>query len=158
MRSFHRQRRLTDKIQIVPFRLRHIERILAIERASFGRQAWSRRLFLELYQDCPELFLAAKCRGRIAAYAATCVDKRNAEIVSLAVYPDYRRQGVAQALLRFTLRALAREGVRRAELMVRPENIAAAHLYRSFGFRRVRLVRHYYEDGGDGILMARAIQ
>ncbi len=135
-----------------------MERILWIERASFGRQAWPRRLFLELYEDCPELFIAAKWHGRIAGYAATAVEKRNAEIVSLAVHPDYRRQGVAQALMRFTLRAVARSGARRIELMVRPENLAGGRLYRSFGFRRVRLVRRYYEDGGDGVLMARAIQ
>jgi ribosomal-protein-alanine N-acetyltransferase len=44
------------------------------------------------------------------------------------------------------------------ELMVRTGNTAGAQLYRSLGFRRVRMVPRYYEDGGDGFLMARAIQ
>jgi ribosomal protein S18 acetylase RimI-like enzyme len=43
-------------------------------------------------------------------------------------------------------------------LMVRAGNTAGAELYRALGFRRLRLVRRYYEDGGDGVLMARAIQ
>ena len=135
-----------------------MDRVLWIERASFGRQAWPRDLFVELHQDCPDLFLVAKLRGRIAAYMATCVQKSNAEIVSLAVHPDFRGRGVAQALMRFTLRSLARTGARRVELMVRPGNVAGRQLYRSFGFRELRRVSRYYENGGDGILMVRAIQ
>jgi len=104
------------------------------------------------------LFLVAKVRGRLAGYIATCVERRNAEIVSLAVHPDYRRRGVGAALLRRTLKRLSGTGVRRAELMVRTGNRAGAQLYRTFGFRRVRTVARYYEDGGDGFLMARAIQ
>ena len=111
-------------------------RILRIERASFGSEAWPRKYFLELYRDCRAFFVVAKVGGRIAGYAVACMAKRNAEIASLAVHPDYRRRGVADALMRHTLR----------------------ELYRSLGFRRVRMVRRYYEDGGDGFLMARAIQ
>ena len=158
MRPVHRQRHLKHAVQIVPFRLRHLDRILEIERASFGRDAWPRSLFLELYADCRELFFVIKDGRRIAGYIATCVAARNAEIVSLAVHPDYRRRGLAAALLRRTLRALRDAGARRAELMVRTGNQAGARLYRTFGFRRVRTVRRYYEDGGDGFLMVRAIR
>jgi len=96
--------------------------------------------------------------GRIAGYAVACADKRNAEIASLAVHPDYRRRGVGDALMRHALGELRAAGVRRVELMVRTENTAGAQLYRALGFRRVRMVPRYYEDGGDGFLMARAIQ
>lgn len=135
-----------------------MDRILWIERASFGKQAWPRRSFLELYDECPDLFVVAKLEGRIAGYMITCVEQRDAEIVSLAVHPDFRRRGVADALLGHALRALRKCGVRRVELMVRTGNTAGGQLYRSLGFRKVRLVRRYYEDGGDGFLMARALQ
>lgn len=133
-------------------------RVLRIEQSSFGAEAWPRQLFLELFDDCSELFVVAKLGGRIAGYMVTCVAKRQAEIVSLAVDPRYRRRGVADALMRHTLRALGKAGVRRAKLMVRTGNTAGVELYLALGFRRVRLVRRYYEDGGDGVLMARAIQ
>ena len=157
MRPFDRQRALKRPIEIEPFRLRHMERILEIERASFGKQAWPRRMFVDLYDEYPQLFLVAKAGRRIAGYMATAVEGRSAEIVSLAVDPDYRRRGLADALMRHTVEALRAGGVRRAELMVRPGN-AAAQLYAAWGFRRRRLVRRYYEDGGDGILMTRALQ
>ena len=158
MRPFDGQRSLTRAIQIVPFRLRHLPRVLSIERAGFGADAWPRRYFLELYADCRDFFVVAKVRGRIAGYAVACRDKRSAEIASLAVDPDYRRGGVGGALLRHLLGALSKADVRRVELMVRPGNMTATKLYRAAGFRRVRLARGYYEDGGDGLLMARAIQ
>jgi ribosomal-protein-alanine N-acetyltransferase len=158
LRSFHSQRHLKRAIQIVPFRRRHLERILAIERASFGAQAWPRALFLDYYRDCRGFFWAAKVSGRIAGYIVTCVEKGVAEVASLAVHPDYRRRGVARALLRHTLRSLAAAGIRRAELAVRTDNQAGERLYRSFGFEQVRTVRRYYEDGTDAFRMARAIQ
>ena len=158
MRSFHGQRSLTRAIQIVPFRLRHLERVVRIERASFGAEAWPRKYFLALYQACRDFFVVAKVGGRIAGYAVACVEKRNAEIASLAVHPDHRRRGVADALMRHTLRALGAAGCGRVELMVRTGNTGGAQLYRSLGFRRVRMVPRYYEDGGDGFLMARAIR
>ena len=139
-------------------RLRHLARVLRIERASFGAEAWPRKYFLELYRDCRDFFVVAKVGGRVAGYAVACAEKRNAEIASLAVHPDYRRRGVAGVLMRHTLRELGAAGVGRVELMVRTGNTAGAQLYRSLGFRRVRMVPRYYEDGGDGVLMVRAIQ
>ena len=131
---------------------------MRIERASFGADAWPRRYFLGLYVDCRDYFVVAKAGGRIAGYAVACADQHNAEIASIAVHPDYRRRGVAIALMRHTLGALGRAGFGRVELMVRTANTAGVQLYRSLGFRRVRRVARYYEDGGDGFLMARAIQ
>lgn len=158
MRPLHGQRCLTPAIQIVPFRLRHLPRVLRIERASFGKDAWPRKYFIELYRDCRDFFVVAKVSGRIAGYAVACAEKRTAEIASLAVHPDYRRRGAAEALMRHILRELGLAGVRRVELMVRTGNEGGLQLYRSLGFRRVRLAPRYYEDGGDGILMARALQ
>ena len=131
---------------------------MRIERASFGAEAWPRKYFLELYRDCGGFFVVAKVGGRIAGYAVACAEKRNAEIASLAVHPDYRRRGVADALMRHTLRELRGAGFGRVELMVRTGNTVGAQLYRALGFRRVRTMPGYYEDGGDGFLMARAIQ
>ena len=158
MRPLHRQRHLKRAIQIVPFRPRHLDRILQIERASFGREAWPRKLFLEYYDDCRELFFVAKFATRVAGYIIGCIEARDAEIASLAIHPDYRRRGLAAALIGRVLRELRVAGVGRVTLMVRVGNMAGGRLYRSFGFRRVRTVRRYYEDGGDGILMVRSLR
>lgn len=131
---------------------------MRIERASFGRGAWPRSYFLELYRESGGFFVVAKLSGRIAGYAVACLEKTHGEIASLAVAPDYRRSGVAVALMRHLLRALKPAGARRATLTVRTDNTAGIRLYRSLGFRKVRLAAGYYEDGGDAFVMTRAIQ
>ena len=106
LRPFDGQRPLTRNIQIVPFRLRHLDRILSDRARQFRQGGVAAQYFLELYGDCAELFVVAKVAGASRATWSACVEKRNAEIVSIAVHPDYRRQGVADALMRHTLRAL----------------------------------------------------
>lgn len=64
--------------------------------------------------------------------------------------PRYRRQGVAAALLKLTMRKARRAGSRVISLMVRRENHAAIKLYRSLGFVRVATVANYYGAGRAG--------
>jgi ribosomal-protein-alanine N-acetyltransferase len=56
-----------------------------------------------------------------------------------------------------TLRRLRRRGVARVVLMVKITNQPARRFYEKYGFRKVRLVRRYYEDSSDGVLMARLL-
>jgi [ribosomal protein S18]-alanine N-acetyltransferase len=140
-------------VDIRPFRLADIDRILEIERASFGRDAWPRSMFLDFARHCPDLFLVLKSGRRIAGYSITCTAGEKAELTSIAVDPRVRRQGLAQALLDHSAAELRRRRVRWWWLMVRVDNEAAIAFYRGYGFVRVRRVRDYYEDGESGYRM-----
>jgi len=146
---------------IRPVRTSDWDRILAIERASFGPEAYDRKLFADYKARCPGLFLVATRREKVCGYAISCLrgaaSGARAELVSVAVDPALRQAGAASALLDSTLRRLRRRGVRRIHLMVRVGNQAARAFYEKYGFRRIRLVRGYYEDGGDGVAMGREI-
>jgi ribosomal-protein-alanine N-acetyltransferase len=135
-----------------PIRLKDLDRIMEIERASFGADAYDRALFLD-YRAGGALFLAADRGGRILGYALAEVRGRRAELVSIAVDPPDRGRGAASALIESLLRRLRRRGVFCISLMVKAENGDAQALYRKYGFRRARRVRRYYEDGADGWLM-----
>jgi ribosomal-protein-alanine N-acetyltransferase len=82
---------------------------------------------------------------------------QSAELVSVAVAPEFRCKGAASALLESALHRLARRGAARLHLVVRVDNRAARAFYEKYGFRRLRLVRGYYEDEGDGIAMSRLV-
>src|SRR5262245_26277631 len=73
---------LRRNIEVRQFQRGDLERILAIERHSFGRDAWNRKLFLHYFRQCPELFCVAKLGRRIAGYIITCAESRNAELAS----------------------------------------------------------------------------
>jgi ribosomal-protein-alanine N-acetyltransferase len=138
-------------IETCGFARRHLERVVEIERASFGKDAWPAELFLAYWRASPELFLIAKVRNKgaghkIAGYSITRTDWRGAELESIAVDPLDRGRGVAQALLDATIVRL-RSGALR--LMVGTDNEPALRFYQRFGFTRVRKVPRYYGPGRD---------
>ncbi len=135
-----------------------LDRILEIERRSFGEDAYDRNLFAEFLYRCGELSLVWERAGTVHAYLIGCVRGRErAELVSVAVDPRARERGVASALLKSLIRRLRARGVVRVSLVVKHSNLAAQALYRTHGFRKVRIAPKYYEDGSDGILMAKVL-
>jgi ribosomal-protein-alanine N-acetyltransferase len=87
----------------------------------------------------------------------TFAGRKKAEIVSIAVEPRFRKLGVGSTLMAYTLRELKKRRIERVELMVRASDHGTAAFYRRFGFRRVRRVPRYYEDGGDALLMTMSL-
>jgi ribosomal-protein-alanine acetyltransferase len=146
---------MKTRVLIRPFRMEEMGRILEIERASFGRDAYDRNLFAAYARHAKTIFLVAK-RGRgIDGYAIAQWGQARAELASIAVDPGARGRGIATSLLRSTIRRLKLRGTRRLTLMVKVTNRAARTFYEGQGFTRVRVVRGYYEDGRDGVLMGR---
>src|SRR5690349_1903574 len=115
------------------FRDGDLEQVAAIEKACFRRHAWPRDLLRWYADSCPELFLVVLVRDRIAGSSITCGGRHRAELVSIAVHPDFRGSGIAKALLRSTLRRLRLRGVRRLGLAVKVTNRPAIRLYETFG-------------------------
>ena len=136
-------------IRIQPFHPRNIGRIAAIERASFGDEAWDRKLLLDYFLDSPELFLIIKSGRRITGYILTVARLRTAEIVSIAVDPCNRKRGIGTAMLDATRVKLRSRGIKTCWLMVCVTNQAAIRFYKQYGFTRVRLVPDYYSSGQD---------
>ena len=137
-------------VTVGSFELSDLPGILRVERESFDRDAWSREVFLEYTRPAPALFLVARTAGNIIGYSIACWARQGAEIVSLAVRPPYRKEGVATALLKATLQKLRRSGAQAVWLMVRRENEAAIRLYRKLGFVRTATVPNYYGDKSSG--------
>jgi ribosomal-protein-alanine N-acetyltransferase len=75
-------------------------------------------------------------------------------IATIATHPDFRRQGIAQALLAHVLKLGADEGAVSSFLEVRESNLAAQAMYRKLGYEVTGRRPHYYKDNGeDAILM-----
>ena len=144
-------------VQIRTATSRDIGALLRIESACFASEAWDAELFRDYLDISGDFFVIAKIGTRIAGYAIAFVGDRSAEIDSLAVLPEYRRRGVARALMNALLRQLSRSRIRICSLVVRRSNKAAIGLYRGFGFARVRTIQSYYPDGEHGWLMRREV-
>jgi ribosomal-protein-alanine N-acetyltransferase len=73
------------------------------------------------------------------------------EILTLAVAPAARRQGIARALIADLFERGRRAGARSISLEVAADNPAARQLYESCGFRQSGRRRGYYRRGGESI-------
>lgn len=80
-----------------------------------------------------------------------------AELLTLAVAPEARRQGIARALMARFYASAHDRGARAAFLEVASENAAAQALYRAEGWVEAGLRRNYYAPGVDALLMRRAL-
>ena len=140
-------------------RQRDLDRILEIEVSSFGADAYDRNLFAEYTRKCGGLFLVAEWGTKVCAYAIAAISPgrigSRAELVSMAVDPAFLGKGAASALMDSTLRRLRRRGIARLGLMVKVTNLRARAFYEKYGFRRLRRVSGYYEDGADGLSLAK---
>ena len=145
------------QFRVTQFRLVQLPRILEIEEACFPEDPYTEDLFREYYAQCADLFLVAWRARQVAGYSITCAASGHAELVSIAVAPEHRRKGVAQALLDQTTRSLIASHVRQFDLMVRTTGNAAIAFYRRNGFKKVRTVRNYYNDGISAISMRRTL-
>jgi ribosomal-protein-alanine N-acetyltransferase len=152
---------MDQRFAVRPVRQRDLDRILDIEAASFGADAYDRNLFAEYTHKCGGLFLVAELGTKVCAYSIAAISPgrpgKRAELISMAVAPAFRRKGAASALMDSTLRRLSRRGVTRLGLMVKVTNQRARDFYAKYGFRKLRRVAGYYEDGADGLSLAKAL-
>ena len=145
-------------VEIRTFRAGDLKRVLSLERATFPEGPYAKAMFRELYRDCGGLFFVAVRLRRIVGYMVTCVDKGEAEIVSIGVDPRHQKMGIGTRLMERTLAALEKRGIQRMELMVRTTNKDGMRFYRRFGFRSVGRVARYYEDRGDAVHMRKILR
>ena len=128
----------------------HAEALAAIHAAAFPpRERWGADA-ISLQLALPGAFglvddRGAMLLGRIAA--------DEAEVLTLAVAPAVRRQGIATALLRAAKDRARALGTRAMFLEVATGNEAALTLYRREGFAAVGRRRRYYADASDALVL-----
>lgn len=115
---------------------------------------WSEESFRqEVTENNLALYLVAETDGVIAGYAGVWAILDEGHITNVAVHPDYRRRGIASALMEILIRSCEEEGITCQTLEVRPSNQAALALYAAFGFREEGRRKGYYEDNGEDALI-----
>ena len=109
----------------------------------------------QLAEANPETFLVAEREGRLVGYAVADKWQDHNHLVSIAVHPHNRRNGVGEALLA-ELEIILGRGLLRLEL--RKSNLAAMEFYIANGFKPIGTRPGYYGDGEDAILMEKRVK
>ena len=139
------------KLRIVPMTAHHLPAVAELEKVCFPADPWSVELFREAL-DNPRVsvLLAEGEDGLILGYAVLSAVLDEGNLDNIAVAPERRRQGVAEALLS----GFGREHLACLMLEVRASNAPAIALYEKHGFAAVgRRKNYYHAPKEDAILM-----
>ena len=146
-----RDRVVADEVVIGPAGWRDLPGVWALEKACFGRDAWS---FLELGLALisPNVRLKAMSGERLVGLVVGEPHPYEgfAWIATIGVHPEFQRQGIGASLL---AEAEARLKVPLLKLTVRQSNTPAIALYQKFGYAPVSHWERYYSDGEAGVVM-----
>jgi ribosomal-protein-alanine N-acetyltransferase len=139
-----------------PMRWWDIERLLPLERAQFGDEAWSPGMFWsELAQHETRRYLVAEdAAGEIVGYGGVCLYPSESYVQTIAVASAAQGGGLGSRLMTALLEEVVARGESTVLLEVRADNDRAQAMYRRFGFLPVGLRRGYYQPSGtDAVVM-----
>lgn len=126
------------------------QKLANLHQKCFPNKPWSADDFRDLKNSGCEIIMS---ENGFIVYRIV-VDE--AEIITIGVNPEMRRNGIASAMIGIIEKMLKNQGVKKIFLEVASNNIAAQKLYENSGFVRVGLRPRYY-DGVDAILMSKNI-
>jgi ribosomal-protein-alanine N-acetyltransferase len=132
--------------------------IAALERATFGSDAWSDGLVREgLSGQIPgALYLVAE-DDDLVGYAAASLFADVAELQRIAVTTTERRTGVATRLLARIEEEARLRYSERLLLEVREDNTAACAFYAARGFHELNRRARYYSDGTTAVVLEKVL-
>jgi len=134
--------------KIRPFRAADADSIFGLLRDSAEAAQWPLASYAQLADSPGGLLLVCELQPNaqlVGFLAARCaVDE--AEILNIAVHPEFRRTGVASALLRSAIEQFRRSAVVHVFLELRPSNRPARALYERLGFFPIGSRTAYYRQ------------
>ena len=129
-----------------------LPQIQQIEQQSFS-VPWTQQMLRMQLQPDSHVFLTAEAQDGVVGYVGMMYVLDEGYISNIAVRPDHRRRGVADALL-IALEARARTLLLSfLTLEVRESNAAAVALYEKHGYRVAGRRKNYYEKPAEDALL-----
>ena len=123
----------------------HVEAIAELEKMCF-RDPWSANsIASELHNPLSDWFVAVD-NGMVCGYVGSQSVLDGADMMNIAVHPDYRKQGIGYALIERLITALKEKNVISLCLEVRVSNESAIGLYSKMGFAVVGKRPGYYRN------------
>lgn len=133
-----------------------LQKLALLERACFA-EPWTTEMLKEEFSKEHAFGLVAEAGGEVLGYTCGSALFEDAELLRIAVLPDYRGQGIGGELAEALFDRARELGAKRVFLEVRASNEIALRLYRSRGFKKTRLRKRYYAGGEDALEMKKEL-
>ncbi len=128
--------------------------IAALEIACFN-DPWSEASIASEIENRLSYWLVAEIDGVIAGYVGSQTVLDMADMMNIAVSPNCRRKGIAEALIKELTAYLTSRGVIGLMLEVRASNAPAIALYTKLGFIQAGRRPNYYRNPKEDALILR---
>lgn len=130
-----------------------IEQVLNIEKLCFSTP-WSEEAFqTEIERNQCARYVVAEYEEKVVGYGGMWIILNEAHITNVAVHPDYRGQGIGEAIMHGLVGTAIKQRVSGMTLEVRTSNKIAQNLYRKLGFAARGIRKAYYSDNGEDALI-----
>ena len=131
--------------------------LASYEKLLFPYSPWNTAQFKEEFAGIPatRFMSVAESDNTIIGYCGVFLPAPGveADILTVAVLPEYRRQGIAQEFMR-QIEAWARDrGATAMMLEVEQTNDSAIALYTKLGYMKISVRMDYYGPGQDAFVM-----
>jgi [ribosomal protein S18]-alanine N-acetyltransferase len=127
------------------------------EKELFPYSPWSTSQFKEEFAGIPttRYMSVAESGNKIVGYCGVFLPAPGveADILTVAVLPDFRRQGIAREFMRQIEQWSKERGASAMMLEVEQSNNAAIELYTSLGYMKISVRMDYYGPDQDAFVM-----
>ena len=132
-------------IQIEYMTASHVSGIAELEKICFS-DPWNEASVASELDNPLSLWLVAVAENQVVGYVGSQSVLGEADMMNLAVAPDFRRRGIAEKLVDSLIQELNGKGIHSLTLEVRASNQSAQNLYQKIGFQRVGVRPRYYHN------------
>ncbi len=146
-------------IEIRQAKLYDVPAMARIERESFDSPWSADEITKDVASNDGSIYVALALVGEErAGYADMRIITGESQIYNIAIAPEFRRQGIGEALLAHMIEKSEELGLSLITLEVRSGNEAAMALYEKMGFKKVGSRPGYYAKGSeDAVLMDKVL-
>ena len=139
-------------MRILPMNESHVAQIAELEKICFS-DPWSENSVASELNNPLSVWLVAEENGIVCGYVGSQTVLDETDMMNIAVHPDFRRKGIAAALIAELVRLLKERGSRILRLEVRESNAPAISLYETMGFTQLGFRKNYYRNPKENALI-----
>ena len=132
----------------------HVAQIAELEKICFS-DPWSERSIASELDNKLAFWLVAVEGDTVAGYIGSQTVMDETDMMNVAVHPDFRRRGIAEALVTGLVEELKNNGSHCLTLEVRASNAPAIALYEKLGFSEIGRRKNYYRNPREDALILR---
>ena len=141
-------------IEIREMKAQDVPQIAELERICFS-DPWRAQSIATELDNSLSCWLVAADGEKVVGYVGSQTVLDGSDMMNIAVAPDFRREGLAEALVNALIDCLRQRKSRCLILEVRASNTPAITLYEKLGFVEIGRRKNYYRNAKEDALILR---